>query len=144
MLETTRYGLLNEAAEGWILGNPHYRSNLSRTVHVKKAYAQEVIELLFHERWLHEIDVPSGERLNNAKKSYVIALTTPEHDALLAGEDVLQKYREIPASWKKAPIPVVPEILAVMPESGLNSPENEVLAQPRSPNSGRSHSAHSP
>lgn len=144
MLETTRYGLLNEAVEGWIIGNPHNRSNLSRTVHVKKAYAQEVMELLFHERLLHEIDVPSGERLNNAKKSYVIALTTPEHDALLAGEDVLQKYREIPASWKKAPIPVVPEILAVMPESGLNSPENEVLAQPRSPNSGRSHSAHSP
>ena len=130
LFEKTRFGLLVEAAEAWNLGHPHNRSGLSRAVHVKKAYAQEVMESLFHDRWLHEIDVPSGERLNSAKKSYVIALTTPEHDALLAGEDVLQKYRAIPASWKKAPIPVVPEIVEGMPESGLNSPENEVLAQP--------------
>ena len=130
LLENTRYGLLNKAAEGWILGNPYNKTGLRNAVPVNAAFALKVMETLFHERWLHEIDVPSGERLNSAKKSYVIALTTPEHDALLAGEDVLQKYREIPASWKKAPIPVVPEILAVMPESGLNSPENEVLAQP--------------
>ena len=77
---------------------------------------------------MHEIDVPWGERVNNSKKSYVIALTTPEHDALLAGEDVLPKYRAIPASWKKAPIPVVPENVGRIPESGLNLPENEVLA----------------
>ena len=128
LLEKTRYGLLVEAQEAWNLGIPHNRTSLKGAVHVQKAYALAVMEALFHERWLHEIDVPSNERLNNAKRSYVIALTTPEHDSLLTGEDVLPKYRVIPASWKKAPIPVVPENVEGTPESGLNLPENEVLA----------------
>ena len=112
MLENTRYGLLNKAAEGWILGIPYNKTGLKNAVAVKAAFALKVIEKLFHERWLHEIDVPRGERVVNSRASYVIALTTPEHDALLAGEDVLQKYRVIPASWKKAPIPIVPGVLA--------------------------------
>jgi RecA-family ATPase len=112
LLENTRYGLLNKAAEGWILGIPYNKTGLKNAVAVKAAFALKVIEKLFHERWLHEIDVPRGERVVNSRASYVIALTTPEHDALLAGEDVLQKYRVIPASWKKAPIPIVPGVLA--------------------------------
>lgn len=107
-LENTRDGLLNKAAESWNLGNPYNKTGLKNAVSGNAAYTLRVMEALIHERWMHEIDVPIGERLNNSKKSYVIALTTPEHDALLAGKDVLQKYRVIPTSWKKAPIPVVP------------------------------------
>lgn len=127
-LENTRSGLLNKAVEAWNLGTPYNRTGLKGAVTLSAAYAQKVMDTLFHERWLHEIDVPWGDRVNNSKKSYVIALTTPEHDALLAGEDVLPKYRVIPASWKKAPIPVAPENVEGIPESGLNLPENEVLA----------------
>lgn len=129
-LENTRYGLLNKAVEAWNLGNPRSKTGLKSAIGVNAAFALKVMESLFHERWLHEIDVPSGERLNQAKKSYVIGLTTPEHGALLAGEDVLPKYRVIPASWKKTPIPLVPAVLESGPENGLKQPENEVLAQP--------------
>ena len=127
-LENTRSGLLNKAVEAWNLGTPYNRTGLKGAVNLSAAYAHQVIEALFHEQWLHEIDVPCGERINNSKKSYVIALTTPEHDALLAGEDVLPKYRVIPASWKKAPISVIPKNVEGIPESGLNITENEVLA----------------
>jgi hypothetical protein len=130
LLETTRHGLLNKAAEGWILGNPHNKTGLKNAVAVKAAFALKVMEKLFHERWLHEIDVPRGERVVNSKASYVIALTTPEHDALLAGEDVLQKYRVIPSSWKKALIPLVPGVLENCPRSGSNPPESGGMAQP--------------
>lgn len=114
-LENTRSWLLNKAVEAWNLGTPYNKTGLKNAVSGNAAYTLRVMEALFHERWLHEIDVPSGW-LNNSKKSYVIALTTPEHDALLAGEDVLQKYRVIPASWKKTPIPVVPENVGVFPK----------------------------
>lgn len=129
-LENTRYGLLNKAVEGWERGNPYNKTNLKSAIGGNGVYVGNAINQLLHERWLHEIDVPSGERVNQAQKSYVIALTTPEHDALLAGEDVLTKYRVIPASWKKSPIPLIPAILESSPKSGLKQPENEVLAQP--------------
>jgi len=60
--------------------------------------------------------------LHPRKSSFFICLTTHEHDLLLAGAGLSQERLAIPASWKKAPIPVSGTI-------GNDCPKSEVEVQ---------------
>ena len=105
---SARGDILEAVATGWNLGNPLSRQTIKSKVVGNSRFVGKQIDLLLAERWLHEIQVPSKERLVNSKSTFFICLTTHEHDALLAGAGVPQEKTLIPATWKKAPIPPIP------------------------------------
>ncbi len=67
------------------------------------------LETLLHERWLHEVFVPAKERLHPRKSAFFVNLTTEEHEAVVAGGALPADKLVIPASWKKAPVSIMPD-----------------------------------
>ena len=108
---SVRCDILDAVTTAWALGNPINRQTIKSTVGGNGQFVGQQIDLLLAERWLHEIQVPSKERLVNSKSNFFISLTSQEHDALLAGANLPQEKTVIPATWKKVPIPPIPESL---------------------------------
>jgi RecA-family ATPase len=91
------------------LGNPLNRSGVKAKINRNNSEVVATIENLLNERWIHEVPVPSKERINNSKSNFLVCLTTEERDAVLRGESLPPEKLLIPKLWRKIPIPVVPE-----------------------------------
>jgi hypothetical protein len=63
---------------------------------------KRIVEALLAEGWLVEVEIPSGLRTNPKRASFLVNLSTEEHDAVLRGEPVPAAKLTIPASMRKA------------------------------------------
>ena len=117
-----RIEIMGAASTASNLGNPLGRAALKAAIRRKHTATDTCIEQLLAEQWLVEVFVPAKERLHPRKSSFFICLTTHEHDLLLAGAGLSQERLAIPASWKKATIPVLGTI-------GNDCPKSEVEVQ---------------
>ena len=106
---TLRKDIRDAIELGWQLGNPLNRAGVKAKMHRKASEVVATIENLLNERWIHEVPVPPKERTNNSKSAFLVCLTTEEHDAVLQGKSLPAEKLLIPKSWRKTPIPVVPE-----------------------------------
>jgi len=102
----------------WRTGNPLNRAGVKDHVKRKAADVVTTVNVLLDERWLYEVLIPRDERPHPRKESFLISLTTQEHENLLAGIPLSQDRVKVPASWKKLPISIVPEL-------GNGCPANE-------------------
>lgn len=103
-----RTNVLEVVQLAWQAGNPLSKTGAKAKVPHKAQEVAACIERLLAEQWLVEVDVPAKERRNNSKKAFLVALSTPEHDAVTqAGKQVPAEKLAIPATWRKA-TPVVP------------------------------------
>jgi hypothetical protein len=91
----------------WITGNPLNRSGVKSKVRRKAQEVVTMIENMLNERWLYEVTVPVNERTNNKRSAFLVNLSTLEHETVLSGGGLPASKLEIPASWKKEPIPFV-------------------------------------
>ena len=92
----------------WHIGNPLNRAGVKDHVKRKAADVVSTVNILLGERWLYEVLIPKDERLHPRKESFLINLTTSEHENLLAGIPLARDRVKVPASWKKLPISIVP------------------------------------
>ena len=93
----------------WQTGNPLNREGLKAKVSRKRQDVSNCIENLVSERWLIEVAIPAKERAHPRRSSYLVNLTTEEHEAVLRGEPVPADKLAVPTSWRKEVIPSVPE-----------------------------------
>ena len=111
---------IRDAVEvAWQTGNPLNREGVKAKCKRKHSEAITCLEGLLSERWLHEVFVPAKERLHPRKSAFFVNLTTVEHEAVLSGGDLPADKLVIPASWKKAPV-------SIMPDAGHGCSTNEV------------------
>ena len=89
-------------------GAPRVTLSESFAAALKRSEVVAAIEELLTGRWLHELMIPSKERVNNSKRSYLVALTIEEHDALLKDGELPVSKLVIPKGWCKPPGPPVP------------------------------------
>jgi RecA-family ATPase len=92
----------------WVAGNPLNRAGVKAKVRRKASDVVAMLENLLNERWLFEVTIPAKDRTNNSKSAYLVNLSTKEHEAILSDGALPADKLEIPASWKKQAMPVVP------------------------------------
>lgn len=92
----------------WQTGNPLNREGIKAKLNRKAQTVLATVEILLHERWLHEVFVPAKERLHPRKSAFFVNLTTEEHEAVLAGTGLPADKLAIPQSWRKAPDSIIP------------------------------------
>jgi len=93
----------------WQTGNPLNREGVKARVEHKRQDVSDTIVNLLSERWLYEVHVPSAERTNPKRSSFLVNITTEEHEAFVGRGELPSAKLEIPASWrKKKPDPSVP------------------------------------
>ena len=91
--------------EGFPLNREGVKAKLRRD---RNAVTATIVNLL-SEQWLHEVTVPSSERTNPKRATYLVNLDTPEHEAAKRGDGLPPAKLVIPESWRRAPIPSVLE-----------------------------------
>lgn len=116
-LQAMRQNILDAVEVAWTSGNPISKTGLKSRVPGKGAEVGKQVESLLSEGWLHEVEVPSGQRLNNRKSHFLIRLDTPEHDEFMSSGTVPADKWKVPQSWKKPEIPFVPESEPEQPEN---------------------------
>jgi RecA-family ATPase len=94
----------------WQTGNPLNRNGVLANLNRKRQTVSIVIEKLLSERWLYEVPVPAKVRIVNSKAAYLVNFSTDEHEAVVRGEGLPSNKMEIPQSWLKPSIPLVPEV----------------------------------
>lgn len=100
---------IRDAVEvAWQTGNPLNRAGVKAKVRRKASDVVAMLENLLNDRWLYEVTVPAAVRAVNSKAAFLVNLTTIEHEALIAGAGLPAEKLEIPASWQKQAIPLVP------------------------------------
>lgn len=111
---------IRDAVEvAWLAGNPLNREGIKAKSKRKHSEAITCLETLLSEQWLHEVFVPAKERLHPRKSAFFVNLTTEEHEAVLSGGGLPADKLAIPASWRKAPV-------SIMPDAGHGCATNEV------------------
>lgn len=115
-----RGAVLDAVAVAYQAGAPLNREMVKAKLPKKRSEVSACIESLIAEGWLHEIPVPAKDRTHPRKSSFLVALTTPEHDALMFhGKPVPPEKSVIPPTWRKA-IPSVPDPQEQNPDGGPN------------------------
>mgnify|MGYP003606371649 FL=1 len=104
-----RQSLRDAVQIAWQTGNPLNREGLKAKVSRKRQDVSDCIENLVSERWLIEVAIPAKERTHPRRSSYLVNLSTEEHEAVLRGEPIPADKLAVPASWRKEAIPSVPE-----------------------------------
>lgn len=104
-----RDAVRNVIEEAWRSGFPLNRAGVRAKVGGQGVRVVACIENLLSERWIYEVEVPTKERVNNRRSSFLVNFTTAEHEALLRDGEIPAAKLAIPASWKKPAIPFVPE-----------------------------------
>ncbi len=107
---TMRQDVRDAVETAWQAGNPLNRAGVLAQLNRKRQTVSMVIENLLSERWLYEVPVPAKIRIVNSKAAYLVNFTTDEHEALLRGDGLPSAKLEIPQSWQKPAIPLVPEV----------------------------------
>ena len=120
--DAVRCEILDAVQTAWAVGEPLSRRGVRGKVRRNVAAVNDMVELLVCESWLVEVTVPTKERTNNRRSSFLVALITPERMVYMESGKLPDAKQVIPASWKKAPIPLVPE-----PES--TSEENDATEE---------------
>jgi hypothetical protein len=103
-----RQGIRDAVEEAWVTGNPLNRAGVKAKIPRNSSVVGAMLENLLNERWLYEVEVPTKERTNNKRSTFLVRLTTEEHEAVLSGSGLPDAKLEIPASWRKPAIPFVP------------------------------------
>lgn len=120
----------------WQTGHPLNREGVKAQMGRKHTEVVNCIERLISEQWLHEVFIPSKERLHPRRGSYLVSLDTTERESMLRGEPLPQAKQVIPPSWKK-PASSIPYIDA-------ESAKEDGNAQPGSSRFIHSRFIHSP
>jgi hypothetical protein len=94
----------------WQSGNPLNRSGIRAKLSRNAQTVGTTIENLLSERWLYEVDVPAKIRAINSKKTFLINLTTVEHDIVMSGGALPAAKLVIPSSWQKPTFSLVPAL----------------------------------
>lgn len=98
-----RAAVMDTVDAAWRASHPLSRSEAK--VQVKGSSTIEkadTITVLLSEGWLQEIEVPAKDRTNSKRKTFLVRLTTEEHDEWRATRLVPEAKQAIPASWRKA------------------------------------------
>ena len=85
----------------WQAGFPLTREATKAKVQRKAADVARTVEALLAERWLVEVLIPSRLRSNPRRASFLVNLSTEEHEAVLRGEPAPEAKLAIPASMTK-------------------------------------------
>lgn len=101
--------------EAWLTGFPLNREGVKAKVKRNRAEVTDTIENLLSERWLHEVAIPPKERTNPKRAAFLVNLKTEEHEAAQRGEGMPQAKLAVPASWRKPPVPSVPDPMPQRP-----------------------------
>ena len=104
-----REAVLDAVQIAWQSGNPLSKRGVRGEVPGKTSEVLKEVESLLNKGWLHEINVPSKQRVNNAKSAFLVRLSTEEHDEFERSHVIPPAKLAIPASWKKPEIPLVPQ-----------------------------------
>ena len=107
--DAVRCEILDAVQTAWAVGEPLSRRGVRGKVRRNVAAVNDMVELLVCESWLVEVTVPTKERTNNRRSAFLVALIAPERMVYLESGKLPEAKQVIPASWKKAPIPLVPE-----------------------------------
>lgn len=108
-----REAVLDAVQVAWQAGNPINKTGVKGKVEgFKKDDIGQEVEALLAEGWLHEVEVPSKQRINSNKARFLVKLDTPEHDDFMRSGIVPATKLVIPQSWRKAEIPSDPEVEA--------------------------------
>jgi hypothetical protein len=100
---------IRDAVEvAWLTRNPLNRTGIKTKIRHKASDVGAMLENLLNERWLYEVTVPTKERTNNNRSTFLVNLTTEEHEAVLSGGGLPAAKLVIPVSWRKPAIPFVP------------------------------------
>jgi len=94
----------------WQTGNPLNRSGVRAKLSRNAQSVGITIENLLSERWLYEVDVPVKIRAVNSKRTFLINLTTVEHDIVMSGGALPAAKLVIPSSWQKPTFSLVPAL----------------------------------
>lgn len=106
-----RQSIFDAVQVAWQAGNPLSRNGIKTTVRdFKKSDIWDEVEALLAEGWLAEVEVPRHQRIHPRKSSFLVKLDTPEHDDFVRTGIVPAAKLDVPASWKKAPVSIVPEV----------------------------------
>lgn len=112
-----REAVLDAVQVAWQAGNPINKTGVKTSITgFKKDDIGHEVEALLAEGWLHEVEVPSKQRVNSKKSRFLVKLDTPEHDDFKLSGIVPATKLVIPQSWRKAEIPSDPEVEAENPE----------------------------
>jgi hypothetical protein len=104
-----RSEVMEAITSAWTSGNPLNRERLKAKVKRKASEVLSCVGALLSEQWLYEIEVPRKERIHPKQDSFLICLTTAEHDAVLfLNSGVPPEKAVIPESWKK-PVSSIPD-----------------------------------
>ena len=98
-----RGDVLNAVESAWELGNPLNRAGIKALVPRKAQDVVNCIERLLTERWLVEVHVPARERTHPRKDSFLVRLSTQEHDAVMCGDPLPVDKLAVPEAWRKQP-----------------------------------------
>lgn len=93
----------------WRQGVPLNRDAVCAKVKQNRNAVKGIINTLLAEVWLYEVEVPSEIRTNSNRKSFLVNLTTEEHEAALRGQEIPPVKLEIPVSWRKTPAQPISE-----------------------------------
>jgi RecA-family ATPase len=89
-------------------GNPLNRSGVKAKVKRKASDVVAMIENLLNERWLYEVPVPAKVRAHSSRSSFLVNLSTEEHETFVRDGVAPESKMVIPVSWRKPEIPPVP------------------------------------
>ncbi len=79
-LSSSRMVLLDKTKKAMAAGAPLNRSELSQQIGLRKTEALQLITSMLDEGWLHSIVFDKKLAIHHAKSSFLVALTTEEHD----------------------------------------------------------------
>jgi hypothetical protein len=98
---TLRAAVRDAVEQAWQIGIPLNRAGVKAKIHRRAIDVADMIENLISEGWLYEITVPTKDRTNNKRSTFLINLSTTEHEAWLGGFGLPNAKMVIPESWKK-------------------------------------------
>lgn len=114
----SRGAMIDAVLTAQAIGHPLSRTSLKSKSGMKATEAIGLIQQLMDEGWIHEIDVPTKRRLNAKKASFLVALTTEQHDRWMAKHEFPPELSIIPPSWCKAEEAVASDNTESAPEGG--------------------------
>ena len=99
----------NIVQEAWNLKHPLNKQGVKGKVKRKAATVIAVINALLAEGWLYEVSVPIKERVHTNRSSFLVNLSTEQHDSYLRDRVIPTELLVIPQSWRKASISSIPD-----------------------------------
>jgi hypothetical protein len=113
-----RQAVFDAVEVAWRSGNPLSKNGVKGTV--RGFQSKDVLlelEALLAEGWLHEIGVPSAERVHPRKAFFLVKLESREWDVFRDSGTLPADKLVIPQSWRKPEISIVPEVEPENPEN---------------------------